>query len=84
MTVTMHRKWDPTLGPVKAWAAIIHHILSYGGTGLDTPVNTRHLENGTMIEVTSKMLLEWIHAAISFFGEAELGYPMGNIGTHSI
>ena len=83
-TVTMHRTRDPTLGPVKAWAAVIRHILSYDGTGPDTPVNTVHLENGTMIEVTSKMLLKQICAAISFFGEAELGYSMGNVGTHSI
>ena len=83
-TVMMHWTRDLTLGPVKAWATIVCRILSYEGTGPDTPVNTVHLENGMMIKVTSKMLLNRIHAAISFFGEAELGYSMGDVGTHLI
>ena len=52
--------------------------------GPDTLVNTICLKNGKIIAITSKMLLNCIWAAVSFLGEAELGYSLGDVGTHSI
>ena len=80
----MHQTLDPTLGPVKAWAAVVRWIQSYDGTGPDTPVNTIHLKNGKIIAITSKMFLNHIQGAVSFLGEAELGYSPGDVGTNSI
>ena len=80
----MHRTLDPTLGPIKAWAAVVRWIRSYHGMSPDTPVNTVCLKSGKIIAITSKMLLDCIRAAVSFLGEAKLGYSQGNVGTHSI
>jgi len=82
-TVTQHRTLDPLLCPVKAWAGIVQRILSYG-CGPKTEVNTVRLENGNLVQVTSKQLLERLHHVIRFIGEAELGYKAEEMGTHSI
>ena len=42
-SVTMFRSCDPTLCPVRAWAAIVRRILSYPGANVDTLVNTIYL-----------------------------------------
>jgi len=82
-TVTQHCTLDPLLCPVKAWAGIVQRILSYG-CGPKTEVNTVHLDEGSLVQVTSKQLLERLRHVVRFIGEAELGYKAEEMGTHSI
>ena len=53
-------------------------------TGPNITVNTILDPKEKLMEVTSKMLLDHIRAAVTFSGEAKLGYSIGDICTHSI
>jgi hypothetical protein len=83
-TVTMWRTLDPTLCPVKVWAAIVRRIRDIPGTTPNTPVNTFLDQNGKVCRVKSKNVLDRLRTVAHAIGEAELGYAPGEIGTHSI
>ena len=82
-SITMHRSQDPTLCPVKAWAAIARRILSYPGTTLNTPVNTI-LHRGQLCAIKSSTILLKLRHATSIIGQRRLGFTAKDVGTHSI
>ena len=83
-SITMHRTpaGDP-LCPVTIWANLVTRVLSYSGTGPDTPVNT-FLFNGALRQVSSRTILLKLRAAVTIIGEELLGFSASEIGTHSI
>jgi hypothetical protein len=62
--------------------AIIKRILSYEGTSPLITTNTYKDVKGKLKQVTSKMLLDHLHAVVCFIGEDVLGYKASKIGTH--
>ena len=82
-SVTMFRSGDPTLCPVRAWAAIVRRILSYPGTNFDTPVNTIYIQ-GKLSSISSTTARSKLRSAARNLGEIKLGFKPEDIGTHSI
>jgi hypothetical protein len=64
--------------------AIIKRILSYEGTSPLITINTYKDVKGKLKQVTSKMLLDHLHAVVCFIGEDVLGYKASKIGTYSL
>jgi len=64
---------------------IVKCVLSYEGTGLTTPVCTVKGSDGKLFQLSSKMLLNRLHAIIKTIGEDKLGSTaLEELGTHSI
>ena len=84
-TVTMHCTEDPTLCPVRSWAAVCSRIRAYPGATPSTPVNTYiYPVTQKLLCVTSKQVLTSIRAVVTCIGKDELGYSGTNVGTHSL
>ena len=82
-TITMQCAYDLVLCPVRAWAKIVQRILKYPSTTPDTYVNA-FLSNGKIQYVKNTDMSKALRAAASSIGEARLGFPPTDIGTHSI
>ena len=82
-TITMHRTLDPTLCPVRAWAAITSRIRGYSDTTDETPVNTFQFQKRTF-QVRATQILSAIRAAVKIIGPTQLGFASSEVGTHSI
>ena len=81
----MHRTQDPTLCPVRSWAAICSRIHEYPDATLSTPVNTYiHPDTQKLLRVTSKQVLTSIRAVVTCIGKDTLGYSATDVGTHSL
>jgi hypothetical protein len=82
-TITMHRTLDPTLCPVRSWAAIITRLWSYDDTTTSTTVNTFQ-HKGKTLRVKASQILTTLRTVVSTMGADTLGFTAKEIGTHSI
>jgi hypothetical protein len=82
-TVHQHSTGLPILCPVRRWAGIVQHILSYPGCNADSPISTV-VANDTRKLVTGTFLATQLRAAASRIVEDTLGFSPEDIGTHSI
>jgi hypothetical protein len=82
-TVHQHATLLSTLCPVKAWAKVMHHILSYPGCDTNTLVSTV-LTNDKRQLVTSTFLTTKLQATAKRIGPDVLGFSHLDVGTHSI
>jgi hypothetical protein len=84
ITITIHHSGDVTLCHARAWSSIVQRLWADPTTTWLTHVNTYRNENGDIRHVESKSVVAKLRAAARRIGEAELGYPPSDIGTHSI
>ena len=82
-SVTMFRSGDPTLCPVRAYAAIVKRILSYPNTDYDTTINTIYVK-GALQTITSTTARNKLRSAARNIGPVKLGFKPEDIGTHSV
>ena len=82
-SITMHRTLDPTLCPVRAWAAITTRIRGYPDVTDETPVNTFRFHDRNL-QVKATQILSAIRAAVKIIGPTQLGFTADEVGTHSI
>ena len=84
---------DPLFCPVRAWAGIVQSILLDPQGSTSSPVNfCRHsVPNSTGTTPNSRVsflkaagMISLIRRAASSIGEAQLGFPIDELGTHSI
>ena len=62
-TITMHQTQDPTLCPIRSWAAICSQTREYPDATPSTPVNTYiHPDTQKLLCIISKQLLTCIRA----------------------
>ena len=81
----MLRTQDPTLCPIRSWAAVCSRICEYLGAIPSTLVNTYiHPETQKLLRVTSKQVLTSIRAVVMRIGKDALGYSAPEVGIHSI
>jgi hypothetical protein len=91
-TITMYRTEDDILCPVKAWAAIVKHLLLDPATRSSTPINacrvpptsTRARTPGKRVFLSGDDMITAIRTAASTIGENHLGFTVEELGTHSI
>jgi hypothetical protein len=84
-TITMHQTQDPTLCPIRSWAAICSQTREYPDATPSTPVNTYiHPDTQKLLRVTSKQVLTSIRAVVMCIGEDSLGYSTTDVWTHSL
>ena len=81
--INQFRTGDPTLCPVKAWAAIIKRIRSYMTSSAQTTVNT-YLQGKSMVQITSANVRVALRRAVVAIGQDKLGFGPNEVGTHSI
>jgi hypothetical protein len=83
-TISMHCSGHDTICPVKVWAAIIqrirHHKLSSDATTVNTFVDSK----GRLSYISSKHISNTLRAAAASIGETALGFPIAQIGCHSL
>ena len=82
-TVTQMCSSDPTLCPVRQWAAIVRRLLTYQGITSETPVSAIW-RNDRIEHITSAEMVKALRAAVTSIGEEVLGIKAEDIGTHSI
>ena len=84
--ITMH-KTKRGLCPVTAWGQIVHRILSYPRTTLNSPVNVCKIQMKTKTkydEIKSTQVLHHIRNTVDQIGKNTLGFGSKEVGTHSI
>jgi hypothetical protein len=83
-TITHYRSKDLYLCPVRAWATVVQHILTYPGTDHDSPVNTFQRPDGSLTQITSVQIKLQIRSAVAAIGRPSLGFGPEDVGTHSV
>ena len=84
VTITMHHTGDPVLCPVVAWSEVVRRVRGYPGTTDETSVCTIRKTDGTLGELTSKIVLTKLRARVRAIGVDQLGFTDKEIGTHSV
>ena len=83
-TVTQEKSNDPLLCPVRSAASIIMFIVRIPGASPTTSINSFRSDDGSVILVSSSMILATLRAAADSMGEDVLGFASSEIGCHSI
>jgi hypothetical protein len=79
---THHKTKDIILCPVKVWCKIVHQIISYLSTTLDTTVNTFIFDDGTKLQFKGSQVLQ-LRLAAKIIGPDNLGFSPNQISLHS-
>ena len=82
-TITMHATNDLLLCPVKSWARVIKRVRKLKNATEDTFVNS-FADNDKVHFITSQDALRALKAAATAIGESVLGFPVSDLGTHSL
>ena len=83
VTITQHCTNDAILCPVRAWAAVVHRVLSYPGSSPSSTVNT-YLFRDSLTYVSASDVKRSLRAAADVLGRDRLGFAATDIGTHSL
>lgn len=82
--ITQHKaSRQKDLCPVRAWAALVHRIMSYPKTTMDTTVNTFYTK-GSLKLISSNQTRSFIKSHVRSLGQDRLGLKANQVGTHSL
>ena len=83
-TVTQEKSSDPSFCPVRSAATIIMFIVRLPGASPDTSINSFRTSDGSVVLVSSSMILATLRNAADSMGKDALGFTSSEIGCHSI
>ena len=82
--VTMHCTTDPSLCPVKVYAALVRRIRIHPKANDSSPIHLFTDGEGNLQPITSAHIRLTLRAAATLIGEDRIGFNIKDIGTHSI
>jgi hypothetical protein len=84
ITITQYKSGNK-LDPVTSWAKIVHRVLSYKKTNLQSQVNTfYHTEHQRLVYITSAQTQAFLKWTVAKLGAKSLGIQISRVGTHSV